>query len=562
VLVTGGAGFVGSNLILRLTRDYKAKVHVIDNLWRGTLENLEGKGIDVSKDVTIADLTSSDVCMKHIRDADVIFHLADIVAGVDFVFSNQNYVFRQNLLINSNVLAACAANGIKNYIYVGTACSFPQHLQMDENYKTVALHEEVTYPAEPESSYGWSKLMGEYEAALLQESGQMNVGILRLHNVYGPGNAWDPERSQALPSLIRKAIHYPKEDFTVWGSGNQYRDFLFIDDVIEGLILIAERGMNQGVIQIGTGAPTTLKQAATIVGNLSKALLNKPLAPTFDATKPEGDRGRIAVTDLAESILGWKATVGIEEGLHRTFEWVMADMEKKKKAAASPKELPFIPQMQPWFDDNEANAVSEYMRSGAYLTEFKQTAQFERMLEEFMGVKHAMAFNNGTVSLSVGLLAMGVRPNANHAVLVPNWTMVASPNSVQLAGATPIFMDVDKETYCIDIEQVRRAIVDKIDTFGHPITHDIKAVMHVSMNARSNDVQALMALCEANGVALLEDSAQALGSFHNGIHLGTIGHCGSFSFSSPKIISTGQGAHPTITERAHYTQLTERKLNV
>jgi nucleoside-diphosphate-sugar epimerase len=161
VLVTGGAGFVGSNLIQRLTTEFKAKVHVIDNLWRGTLENLEGRGIDVSKDVTIADLTSQDECMKHIRDADVVFHLADIVAGVDFVFSNQNFVFRQNLLINTNVLAACAANGIKNYIYVGTACSFPQHLQMDENYKTVALHEDVTYPAEPESSYGWSKLMGE-----------------------------------------------------------------------------------------------------------------------------------------------------------------------------------------------------------------------------------------------------------------------------------------------------------------------------------------------------------------------------------------------------------------
>jgi perosamine synthetase len=80
-----------------------------------------------------------------------------------------------------------------------------------------------------------------------------------------------------------------------------------------------------------------------------------------------------------------------------------------------------------------------------------------------------------------------------------------------------------------------------VDTFGKPITHEIKAVMHVAMNARSNDVHALMDLCTSNGVALLEDSAQALGSYHNGIHLGTIGHCGSFSFSSPKIISTGQG---------------------
>ena len=149
----------------------------------------------------------------------------------------------QNLLINTNVLGACIKNKIKNYIYVGTACSFPQHLQMvprshclvmthgtlkfsavvwqvmDDSIVKLAEHQ--TYPAEPESSYGWSKLMGEYEANLAQESGDLNVGLLRLHNIYGPGSPYDPQRSQALPSLIRKAISYPEEGFSVWGSGER-----------------------------------------------------------------------------------------------------------------------------------------------------------------------------------------------------------------------------------------------------------------------------------------------------------------------------------------------------
>lgn len=98
------------------------------------------------------------------RDVDVVYHLADIVAGINFVFGNEPFIFRQNLLININTLSASVLNRVTNYIYVGTACSFPRHLQMQPGI--VRLREDETYPAEPESSYGWSKLMGEYEASL------------------------------------------------------------------------------------------------------------------------------------------------------------------------------------------------------------------------------------------------------------------------------------------------------------------------------------------------------------------------------------------------------------
>ena len=533
VLVTGGAGFVGSNLVRRLVRDYGAQVTVIDNLWRGNLANLRGL-IDVDKRFIRADLTDRRACLRHIRDFDVVFHLADIVAGVDFVFGNQPFVFRQNLLINTNVLEASVVNAIPNYIYVGTACSFPQHLQMAQT-GVVALHESQTYPAEPESSYGWSKLMGEYEASLVQASGKINVGLLRLHNVYGPGSPYDPERSQALPSLIRKAINPTgAEEYVVWGSGEQYRDFLYIDDVMEGLIAMAERGMNQGVIQIGTGRATTLKEASAVVAQLAGKLIGRQITPQFDRSKPEGDRGRIAVLDRAREVLRWEAKVDIREGLERTFRWVLDDMadakasEAKTKADAPALKEPHIPQMAPWFDDAVADAVSDYMTTGAYLTEFKRTREFEEALESYIGVKHAIAVNNGTVSLSIALYACGVR--AGDEVIVPDWTMVATPNSVQLLGATPVFVDIEEKTMCIDIAQVEAAITPKTT-----------AVIHVSMNARSNDVQALAQLCRRRGVSLVEDSAQSLGSFHKGVHLGTFGDVGSFSFSSPKIISTGQG---------------------
>ena len=320
-LVTGGAGFIGSTLVKRLV-DSGAQVSVVDNLWRGSLENLKSANgdwiIDPEKDFHLVDLTDYAKCAELVREVDVVYHLADIVAGINFVFGNEPFIFRQNLLINTNVLSAAVLNQIPNYIYVGTACSFPKSLQMQPG--VVRLSEEQTYPAEPESSYGWSKLMGEYEAELAQKDGKINVGLLRLHNVYGPGAAFDPKRSQVLPSLIRKAIQYPAEPFIVWGSGNQYRDFIYVDDVIEGLLAVFERAMNRGLIQIGSERPTTIREAAELVVKIS----GKDIDVQWDTSKPEGDRGRIADCTRARALLDWKPRVDLETGLHRTYDWVAA----------------------------------------------------------------------------------------------------------------------------------------------------------------------------------------------------------------------------------------------
>lgn len=321
ILVTGGAGFIGSTLVKRLV-DCGAEVTVMDNLWRGRLENLRRPDgspvIDLEKNFHLVDLTDYAKCTELVRNVDVVYHLADIVAGINFVFGHEPFIFRQNLLINTNVLSAAVLNNVPNYIYVGTACSFPKHLQMQPG--VVRLSEDQTYPAEPESSYGWSKLMGEYEARLAQKDGKINVGLLRLHNVYGPGAAFDPKRSQVLPSLIRKAVRYPNEPFIVWGSGDQYRDFIYVDDVIEALLAVLERGMNRDLIQIGSEQPTTIRQAAELVVKIS----GKPIEVQWDTSKPEGDRGRIADCARAREILGWQPRVDLETGLQRTHDWIAA----------------------------------------------------------------------------------------------------------------------------------------------------------------------------------------------------------------------------------------------
>jgi nucleoside-diphosphate-sugar epimerase len=335
-LITGGAGFIGSHLVKALLAQpntHPSQLVVLDNFWRGSPTNLQydngSWSIDLKKQFCFMDLRSQKATMHFIRGADYIYHLADVVAGIGYVFNHQARLFHNNILINTNVLTATHLNGIPNYIYVGTACSFPEELQMGPGVH--ALSENQTYPAHPESSYGWSKLMGEYEAELMRVSSQIaNVSILRLHNVYGPRSVSDLNSGQVIPALLLKAINYPKDGFTVWGSGKQYRDFIFVDDVVQALILIKDKGVNKGVIQIGSESATTVAELSIIVTKIAEKKLGKKIKVMFDTSKPEGDRGRISINDRARSILGWKPLVSLQDGLEKTFDWMIQSQKTPK----------------------------------------------------------------------------------------------------------------------------------------------------------------------------------------------------------------------------------------
>ena len=191
----------------------------------------------------------------------------------------------------------------------------------------------------------------------------------------------------------------------------------------------------------------------------------------------------------------------------------------------------FIMQMRPWFCEEEKKAICDYMDEDGFITEFKRTEQFEEMIAKYTGSKHCVVVNNGTISLTLAALAVGIE--AGDEVIVPNYTMIATPNSVKFFGATPIFVDVEEETLCLDLDLVKRAITPKT-----------KAIILVTANGRepSVGIQAFEQLCNDRGIMFIEDSAQSLGSYYkDGRHMGTAGMVGSFSFSAPKIISTGQG---------------------
>ena len=318
ILVTGGAGMIGSNLVKKLVSN-GFEVFVADNLWRGKKEYLLSDNTNMvipSKNFHQVDLRDFENCLKVTSKMDIVVHLADVVAGINYVFSNESSLYRSNILINTNTLQACVTNKVKKYIYAGTACSYPKSKQSIIN--PPPFLEEDVYPAEPESAYGWSKLMGEYEAELAHNSGVIDIEILRLHNVYGSPAELDPSMSQVIPALCRKAIEQKNLELLVWGSGKQKRAFVHVDDVVDGFVkAISKTSKFNGAIQLGPDYSTSIAEIAKRIVSLS----GKNISIKFDKSKPEGDFDRMANNSKAKKFLNWSPLITLDEGLKKVFSW-------------------------------------------------------------------------------------------------------------------------------------------------------------------------------------------------------------------------------------------------
>ncbi|WP_449039735.1 NAD-dependent epimerase/dehydratase family protein [Parabacteroides goldsteinii] len=327
ILVTGGCGMIGSNLVKRLVKEGH-EVTIIDNLWRGKKEYLNDKDgipvIDMDTHFFNLDLSINEGIDEIVEQNEYVIHLADIVAGIDYVFSNQGDLFRLNNLINTNLFHSVRKAGkdkVKGLIYVGTACSYP--LTRQNSLDVIPLKEEELFPALPESAYGWSKLMGQLEIGFLEKETGIPCCTLQFHNVYGSPCDYG-QRSQVIPALIRKAINYPNEEFNVWGSGKQGRAFIHVDDIVDALVLALEKGWGHDWIQIGPSVCTSIREIAEAVIRIS----GKDITPFYDTTKPEGDKARSADYSKAKEILGWEPKVSLEDGLKQQYDWVKTQIEK------------------------------------------------------------------------------------------------------------------------------------------------------------------------------------------------------------------------------------------
>lgn len=187
-----------------------------------------------------------------------------------------------------------------------------------------------------------------------------------------------------------------------------------------------------------------------------------------------------------------------------------------------------ILQHRPTFEKEEAEATYKYMLEDTFITEHNKTRELETMLCNYIGCKHCIMTTSGTFAIILALMALDLCEGDE--VIVPNYTMIATINSIKFLKLKPVIVDVDKDTYTLNCETIQNNITEKT-----------KAVLHVSLNNRYTNMDNIVKLCNDNNLILLEDSAQSLGCKINGKSLGTFGKIGCFSLSTPKIISTGQG---------------------
>lgn len=205
-----------------------------------------------------------------------------------------------------------------------------------------------------------------------------------------------------------------------------------------------------------------------------------------------------------------------------------------------------INQIEPSYDEKEITAVTEYLKSGGWITEHKKTRELEQMIASFVGTRYCAILPNGTLTLFAALSVLGVGPGDE--VIVPDFTMVATANAVKLSGASPVFVDINEKTLCLDVAATERSINKKT-----------KVIFLVSMNGRCSEMDKFVALAKKHKVVLLEDAAQAFGSKVDGKYLGTFGVFGSFSFSMPKVITMGQGGALVTDDEEKYKKLLKFK---
>lgn len=322
VYITGAAGMIGSNIARALLRRDIAVIG-IDNLWRGTLRNM-GDLISCSTfTFRHADVVSDRDWYRDMDVDSVLIHAADIVAGIGYVFANEWSVFQRNVLINTQIARVVNERKPSRFLYLGTACSYPKQLQ--RSVDTSMLSEAQKYPAEPESGYGWSKLIGEIEFRLAVKHNQTSFTVLDLHNVYGWPCIYRDATSQVIPSLIFKALNSLDRTLVVWGDGNQGRAFVHVSDVVAAVIATLDyHGGNESTFMIGPDRCTTIGEVARLIKEHPRVGIDEVV---FDTSKPTGDIGRFADARLARRELGWVPKVEFRIGLHNLIDQIIDDAE-------------------------------------------------------------------------------------------------------------------------------------------------------------------------------------------------------------------------------------------
>jgi len=318
-LVTGGAGFIGSHLARKLLL-LGNRVIVADNLSSGKRQNIADMVYRADFKFLAEDLRVWSNFQDAAENVDAIFHLAANMGGIEWISNIGAEIMHDNLLMNINFLEACRKYDVEHALYSSSACIYPAYKQ--SSAEVVPLKESDAVPAEPDQFYGWEKLATEKMCEAYNKDYGLKVRVLRYHNIFGPYSSYGV-KGKAPMMLIYKAINHPNPPFEIWGDGLQTRSFCYIDDAIEGTLL-RMRSDYLEPLNIGSDRLVTINELARMI----IAVSGKDITPLYDLEKPQGVRGRNADLTLAKETLGWEPKITLEEGIKRTYEWLLRELSQ------------------------------------------------------------------------------------------------------------------------------------------------------------------------------------------------------------------------------------------
>lgn len=306
ILVAGGTGFIGTNLINRLL---SLGVNV-----RTTIHERKPIIIDSRVEYMDCNLLNMDDCKKVVKDIDYVFMCAANTSGAAIMAYTPLVHVTTNIIMNSQILDASYIHKIKKFIFISSSAAYPPS-------GDVPIKENEMFNGDPYSTYfgvGWMKRYTEILCRLYSELKEpMKTLVIRPSNVYGPYDKFDPSVSHVMAATIRKVVerHNPIQ---IWGTGNDIRDFIYIDDFIDGLLLATEKIDKFDAINIASGSSHSIKdilQIALEIYGYSNAKVS------YDSTKPSMIPIMLVNIEKAERLLGFKARTDIREGIKRTIEW-------------------------------------------------------------------------------------------------------------------------------------------------------------------------------------------------------------------------------------------------
>jgi len=300
ILITGGAGFLGRHVVDRLIQQGVKKQNIFVSLFEDY------------------DLRKMEDCLKVIKGMDIVIHLAGAVGGIGFNREHPGRSFYDNAAMALNLLEAARIEGIKKFVGIGSVCAYPKVTPTPFKEENLWLG----YPEETNAPYGLAKkFMLVQSQAYKAEYGLDAIHLLML-NLYGPGDNFNPEFSRVIPALIRKVAEAKKENkdhIEIWGTGKATRDFLYVEDAAEGIILAAGKYNKPEPVNLGSGMEISIKDLIQLICKL----MNFKGEIRWDTNKPDGQPRRCLDISKAKREFGFTASISLEAGLKKTIDWYL-----------------------------------------------------------------------------------------------------------------------------------------------------------------------------------------------------------------------------------------------